>query len=517
MYDREHRFFASALVVSLVACVAFAAALGLAPTQKAYADGDISTQASGYTEVQLLEYINTNIETMLTGFGMLGENTSQTHPTFRWLYTAIQQINSQVYQIYWHMDDITDYCQYMFNRLTDIRAALVADTIEINGQVQTTVRNYARLAAENTDSMTTVLQAWNRDMGASLNGTASDAKWFSTVSARLLAMLNAINAVNTNTASIHTDFWDYFVVPQSYDLQDGGKLYTPAYYFQYLQMTYNDLYKLLLTSNQITVDGTNYRTPHFYLDKIYDFVNNIDYYVPKIYTDTDLLVKLFSQETVTINSNQVYTPYYYLKNALEQYNGHTLTYWVEKIYEALTYKRSTDPANPNSQITTINQMIFDIWKSIGQYSNGYVNGSTITNSINDFRSSWNTAVVMLHDYLDSLIYLLETPDSNTSEKLIGDFDDDAYEQNMQQLRQQLGQVGVFSAVTSLGMIVYTISDADTLQSPSLDVPFEFAGSNDHLVIDLSWLDDFKPMINFACMALLFLQLAAWTVEAVKET
>lgn len=538
MYDREHRFFASALVVSLVACVAFAAALGLAPSQKAYAS-DIDTQASGYTEVQLLEYINTNIETMLTGFGMLGENTSQSHPTFRWLYTAIQQINSWVFQIYADMDDINERVGYMFTRLGDIRDALVSDSIEINGQTLNTVRHYARLTSEYTDSMSDIVLAWNRDMGASQNGTGTDATWFSTVSSRLLATVNAINSANTNLISIDSKFWEYFLVPQRWQQQDGSYYYSPAYYFQYLKLQYDQMQSYFLTGNQISVDGNSYKTPHWYLNNLNDMIVNTNYYTALLQTDVRWLKQLFSQEQLTMNDNTVVTPYYYLKNLNENIssmktdsdmlvkllsqdnvtiNGQSVStpyYFLRQIYRSFVH--STVSQSVNSITESYRAMFYALIKSIGFESNKWVDANTGLQNLSGFYGSWNSFVKMVNDYLDSLIYLLETPDSNTSQQLIGDFDDDAYDQNMQQLRQQLGQVGVFSAVTSLGMIVYTISDADTLQTPSLDVPFEFAGSNDYLVIDLSWLDDFKPMINFACMALLFLQLAAWTIEAVKQT
>lgn len=109
-------------------------------------------------------------------------------------------------------------------------------------------------------------------------------------------------------------------------------------------------------------------------------------------------------------------------------------------------------------------------------------------------------------------------DISDAPDLIGDFDFDELEEKVPDLLETISDLAPFGSILLLSEMYSILANYTQIESPELVFPFDFGGFDDknhELVIDLSWLDDIKPLINFFCIAMLVIAIANATIRIVE--
>ena len=114
--------------------------------------------------------------------------------------------------------------------------------------------------------------------------------------------------------------------------------------------------------------------------------------------------------------------------------------------------------------------------------------------------------------LDVIIALLSTPDVND---IIGDFDYDGLLRNAEDLRSKLSTLAPFGAFALISAMLAIWSQSSVLTTPRIEVPFNFFGSGNSVSLDMSWLTDIQPVIDFCMISLLILCLVNASVRIIE--
>lgn len=142
---------------------------------------------------------------------------------------------------------------------------------------------------------------------------------------------------------------------------------------------------------------------------------------------------------------------------------------------------------------------------------------------------YNDGLLKVHDegVFDELsdIYLLlmeisskiVSNDTASAPEIIGDFDFDDIADRVPNLLEVIENVAPFGAMLVLTELYTVLSIIDPIDDPEFVVPFQFGGLDDNLevTIDLSWMDDIKPVINFFCILMLLLAMTRVTMRIVE--
>lgn len=326
---------------------------------------------------------------------------------------------------------------------------------------------------------------------------------------------------------------------------------------------------LTAQTDTVTIDGTTLNTPRYYLKYLHTIANNQQFLLEAI--DTLWQADSYMDE----NQQTHFTPYYYLKqiyNSLYRNNTTVATfldgirdntyttrntvttisnalsslgtavntlnttlsnieYYIIKIQQAVVdnYQNNTSGV----QVQTIKQLVNQVKDNLSYNSTsaaGFL--YSINNKMDTLHSDLNysgqsaasylygiyDATQTIIDYLIRLANNTSAPSPNVADSLIGEFDMDAFDENMETLNAEIAGIGVFGCITVLGTYIEIMTDVEELQKPQLVFPFEFGGfQNQSVTVDVSWLDDLKPAINYFLEFMLVMGLTFLTWEAVKET
>lgn len=107
------------------------------------------------------------------------------------------------------------------------------------------------------------------------------------------------------------------------------------------------------------------------------------------------------------------------------------------------------------------------------------------------------------------------PSTNVTNQIIGNFDFDGFEDNVDDLKDTISNLVPFGAINLLSALVNILGNVAPPLDPSMQFDFYFFGQNT-IEIDLSWLDDLKPTINFVMMLALMLSLATVSAKYVRN-
>lgn len=109
-----------------------------------------------------------------------------------------------------------------------------------------------------------------------------------------------------------------------------------------------------------------------------------------------------------------------------------------------------------------------------------------------------------------------TPPSNSvTNQIIGNFDFDGFEDDVDDLKDTIANLVPFGAINLLSALVNILGNVAPPVNPSMQFDFDFFGQNT-IEIDLSWLDDLKPTINFVMMLALMMSLATVSAKYVRN-
>lgn len=470
-----HKISRSALCISLAACVALC--VTVTPNQKAYADYN-----TFYDE-------NWNPgNDIFTGYG-LGLNDS-VHGMINMMTASAQAVYVNAQNMDYLVNQITnDYVRSIYKTLKhfdyhfyDIQAFLTSqnDYVNIGGQ----------------------------SMGSAAN-----------VHTLHYYLNNGLN----NLVYIYSDtnMMRQFLTSQSNAFVSGGTSYNTLKY-------YLDLY---VNENVSMVT---------YLNEMKDDIDTGTTYLQNIMSDVDFIGGFLISDTVLVNGDSTYTPYYYLKSAsailidLENNlnliknrlvaNNATISEIASSINNKLTASGSTISElvrNINNKLiasdSTISELVYSINSKLTSNNATVAELMVSTNSkLSQLHTDFGTLETNISNIGNSVnaILALIAMDDVVSD-VVGDFDSVDFSDNVDDVKDDMQNIAVYSSVVALGTYISQLN-VQPVNDPSITMPFTFAGSNENVVISVSWLDDVKPLINFALLFMLFLGLTAWSVNIVSR-
>lgn len=119
-------------------------------------------------------------------------------------------------------------------------------------------------------------------------------------------------------------------------------------------------------------------------------------------------------------------------------------------------------------------------------------------------------MVTLEGLIDDIQQSLETLNQKSNvpdNDVIGNIDWEEYENESDFLIETIAELAPFGAVAVISEMVGVVSSITEISKPELIFDFDFfAGHNEKVHIDLSWMDGIKPMINFMLISLLIVGL-----------
>ena len=118
--------------------------------------------------------------------------------------------------------------------------------------------------------------------------------------------------------------------------------------------------------------------------------------------------------------------------------------------------------------------------------------------------------------IETLLGKLTMP--SNADQIIGNFDFDDIEAKVPDLLDTISELAPFGALALLSEIFAIVSEVNVVDNPELVFPFQFGGYTDdglEVVVDLSWMDDLKPAINFFTILMLVLGLTYATIRVVQ--
>lgn len=106
--------------------------------------------------------------------------------------------------------------------------------------------------------------------------------------------------------------------------------------------------------------------------------------------------------------------------------------------------------------------------------------------------------------------------SQTTSDVIGDLDFSELGQKSTTLLETISSLAPFGALLLLSDLIAILSQTGKISKPELVFPFRFMPGSDYSVtIDLSWLDDAKPIINAMCIITLLVGLYGVTARLIE--
>lgn len=104
--------------------------------------------------------------------------------------------------------------------------------------------------------------------------------------------------------------------------------------------------------------------------------------------------------------------------------------------------------------------------------------------------------------------------SDNYSTLIGDFDEEAFDDRVDSMLDLASSVAPFGAIYLISSEFNLLNTVSVIQSPTMDWNFNFFGQNT-VHIDVSWLDGLKPVINFTTIFLLIYCLAMVSAKYIR--
>lgn len=122
----------------------------------------------------------------------------------------------------------------------------------------------------------------------------------------------------------------------------------------------------------------------------------------------------------------------------------------------------------------------------------------------------------VYQILSDIYERIAFPTPEQVPEIIGDFDRETYEQKADALIPQLAGVAPFCAFAMLAKVIDYWGVNDPSFEPEVTVPFLFMpGQEETIEIDLTWLADLRPLVNFITLTLLLLTLANRTLDILQ--
>lgn len=124
-------------------------------------------------------------------------------------------------------------------------------------------------------------------------------------------------------------------------------------------------------------------------------------------------------------------------------------------------------------------------------------------------------------YLGGLLQQIQTTLSgffvtDTATDVIGDLDFPDLGDKAIDLVDTISTLAPFGAMFLISELVAILSQVGKIQTPSMVFDFNFMPEHEYnLTVDLSWLNDVKPLINFACILTLIVGLAGTTARLIE--
>lgn len=105
---------------------------------------------------------------------------------------------------------------------------------------------------------------------------------------------------------------------------------------------------------------------------------------------------------------------------------------------------------------------------------------------------------------------------DTAPDVIGEFDFPELQTRSEGLLDTISSLAPFGALNLLSEMVAILSTTGNLADPEMEFDFDFFPGHEYkLNLDLSWMDDAKPVFNFACITTLVLGLLGSTIRIIE--
>lgn len=117
----------------------------------------------------------------------------------------------------------------------------------------------------------------------------------------------------------------------------------------------------------------------------------------------------------------------------------------------------------------------------------------------------------IQNSLLDIIRILRTPDVND---VVGDFDFDALKDNAEGIVDRLSTLAPFGAFALIASMLAIWTGYYQITDPSFTVPFNFVDSGE-IVINLDWMTDLQPVIDFFMISLLIWCLANASIRIIE--
>lgn len=291
--------------------------------------------------------------------------------------------------------------------------------------------------------------------------------------------------------------------------------YAQTSYDKFEKMCEQILYGQNLAIGEMPIDVAGYpqdisqdgEKPIYYPnDGITDSVTWDDYEVPTINvpgadlsTIEGILQKLKfdSDSCLQVYDHHIYSFLVGMKTDVTKLMGD-----IKQILQNLKFDNSM---NLNVYDGNVYNMLLQIRELLNQskYNDGNfkVHDLGVFDNLTDIQSS-----------LLEIITILKTPDVND---LVGDFDFDQLKQNSEDIVDRLSELAPFGAFALIASMLAIWTGVYQINDPSFTVPFNFADSG-NVVINLSWLSDLQPVIDFFMISLLIWCLANASMRMIER-
>lgn len=159
--------------------------------------------------------------------------------------------------------------------------------------------------------------------------------------------------------------------------------------------------------------------------------------------------------------------------------------------------------------------IIELLEQFSFYATGHlkVHDEGVFNSLTE---ATNELVSIGNKLSEMLVLLRNWMTTSAADDLIGEVDFDEIGDNAADLLDTISSLAPFGALLLISEMTAILSQTGNIEKPELVFPFEFMPGEEYtLIIDLSWLDDLKPVINTCCIIILLYGLAGATMRIVE--
>lgn len=415
--------------------------------------------------------------------------------------------------------DINTNLGYLYSSVNNMNSVLFPRNTIIDNSSQT-IWHFLKTISQNTSSIITNISTLSTNMTNGLTNIASSVdRNTSTVSAQTTAINNRANEIkgkqDTIISLLQGIVDDGIQVDVSVSAYDDTAL------------------KTLVNSVISSLDdiATDIGTSNAYLSSIQTSNSNINTKTGNIYTRLADVVSYL--KTINTNVGDISTNIKTMKTDLST----TKTYAsnaVAKLTQMITaIEDKTFPVFDDSQIIEAIESItvpsFDDSNIVSSLNDIYDLLNSVTTKLgNDihfrvYPYSWNAWRDQLYYQFDNIIKdlskiigLISVPEPAVQNQIIGQFDWGAFNQRSSDMLDNISELAPFGAIALVAAEFNVIAEVNAITNPQFDMPFKFSGSNNHVVIDLGWLDDARPLFNFFSILMLIMMLTSITMDYVRE-